>query len=814
MIKQSKAIYIIGSIIIGVVSVVLIFAGLFLSGVIDARSVKLVYTTGSKSAVYDGTEISCDEWELISGTLKKGHTAQVKVVGKRTDAGVSANGLSVTITDLNGADVTSDYTIEVQAGVLQVDPRPIIIQTRGASKKYDGEPLTNDEWELVSLNNILEGDELEVKVIGSQTTVGESENTADVRVLRGDTDVTHNYQITVQAGTLRIKSATEGGGDGPGEGGYGPGEGGGDGPGIKDDDDADLSNRGQSDLNTPVGTIITDKDGTVYLRINSYGVYNGKGFGVATEYDGKLEGNYGLNYLTGIALANSGAQKYRATITPKPSSGFFGYVLPYYLSTDSGCALQESDVYYNGDISKSYSVEFYDYTFTGESTKPSGGLGKYTDAEAAYREFVYTAGGQYLTLPENTLQYINTIISENDWSLKDPTVINKIAYYVQNAATYNLKYDSALDEESDMIVAFLQKYKEGVCRHYAAAATAIYRAMGIPARYTIGYSVDVKANQEENIIVGNGHAWVEVYIAGLGWVHVEVTGGSDPGDSGDPGGSDPGGSGGSGKRITLNFEVKSLDKLYDGEPLLPDGLSSSSNATLKYLKDKGYLLEYTITGSQTEVGKSSAVISNIKITKDGEDCTNLFEIKTTNGTLHVYQYEEIIVMSESATKTYDGTVLRNDAYTYSGFLQEGHELNVTFTSKEYKVGVVANVFNVSISDSEGNDVTVYYKVKKVCGSLTINRRTITVISDSAEQYYDESDPKALTKNEYSLADGSSLATGDVLFMEFSGTQTDIGSSENKFKVKIVNILGKDVTDCYVITKEYGTLTVKPPRSSD
>ena len=45
-----------------------------------------------------------------------------------------------------------------------------------------------------------------------------------------------------------------------------------------------------------------------------------------------------------------------------------------------------------------------------------------------------------------------------------------------------------LDEEANIVTAFLSdRYTEGVCRHYASAATMIFRALKIPARYTIGY---------------------------------------------------------------------------------------------------------------------------------------------------------------------------------------------------------------------------------------------------------------------------------------------------------------------------------------
>ena len=57
MIKRSKLVYILGSIIIGIVAVVFVFAGLVLSGVIDAGSRAIVFVSESKTKVYDGEKL-------------------------------------------------------------------------------------------------------------------------------------------------------------------------------------------------------------------------------------------------------------------------------------------------------------------------------------------------------------------------------------------------------------------------------------------------------------------------------------------------------------------------------------------------------------------------------------------------------------------------------------------------------------------------------------------------------------------------------------------------------------------------------------
>jgi hypothetical protein len=53
----------------------------------------------------------------------------------------------------------------------------------------------------------------------------------------------------------------------------------------------------------------------------------------------------------------------------------------------------------------------------------------------------------------------------------------------------------------------------------------LYRAAGIPARFTTGYMVNVTdTSAYTDVLSRNAHGWVEVYIRGVGWINVEVTG--------------------------------------------------------------------------------------------------------------------------------------------------------------------------------------------------------------------------------------------------------------------------------------------------
>jgi transglutaminase-like putative cysteine protease len=52
----------------------------------------------------------------------------------------------------------------------------------------------------------------------------------------------------------------------------------------------------------------------------------------------------------------------------------------------------------------------------------------------------------------------------------------------------------------------------------------LFRALGIPARYTVGFFAEAKSGESVDVTAQNAHAWVEVYVDNIGWVYVEVTG--------------------------------------------------------------------------------------------------------------------------------------------------------------------------------------------------------------------------------------------------------------------------------------------------
>lgn len=63
--------------------------------------------------------------------------------------------------------------------------------------------------------------------------------------------------------------------------------------------------------------------------------------------------------------------------------------------------------------------------------------------------------------------------------------------------------------------------RSGVCQDFAHLALALCRSLGIPARYVSGYLFDEKRSALRG--AHESHAWVEVYIPGIGWTGFDPT---------------------------------------------------------------------------------------------------------------------------------------------------------------------------------------------------------------------------------------------------------------------------------------------------
>ena len=747
-----------------------------------------VYARNARKA-YDGTPLTCDEfgYTFIGDDVYEFDWLEVtaRTEGSQTDVGEGVNRIvegSVKVT-YDGEDVTENFDVVLLEGRLIVTAGGIIISTPTAHWYYDGKEHSEERFSVLFLDGyeLAEGHYIKAENFASITEVGQVENSATFRVFDAQgQEVTDNYLLEFEFGTLHV-SPYSGGGEGSGGGSL--------------DESGSLGGTGSNgDGSKSALEVMSTYSGSMYVRLRSYGNYLGRGWLASEEYAGSISyggESYGMNYLTGIALANSGRSAERAYINVKSEN----YLLPYYMGLgNAGYVVQSSDVKYIGDTSYIYAVDYIPYDYIAEGAV-YGRLGNYYTQEAAYSQFVY---GNYLTVPTATAQYLNALIAEQGFAATDPEIVAKVADYIKGAAKYNLDYNKAIDESSDAVVSFLRDYKEGVCRHYASAATLMYRALGLPARYVIGYSLETVKGEWVNVTADRAHAWVEVYIKGFGWVTVEVTG---------SGGDD----GNGGNEMPSHITLKPADEIkeYDGTPLVATRLED--NLYINELERAGYSYEVEFGGSQIVIGESASTIERfIMFNPDGEEVTDI-EFELSEGKLTVVNETVITVITYGLKKTYDGTATKfaPDEY-YCPDLPAGYSIELegledvglteagVLTARDFE-----NV-KVIVRDAAGRDVSRFFRAA-FDYEFEISRREITVTSTSETKPYDG---KPLENAGYRIS-GGSLAEGHTAQVTVTGSIKDVGVVANTIsEVRIYDAAGRDVTRNYYVTCVFGTLTIE------
>ena len=205
-IKNTKpGLYISSFLVIASALMMAVMVAMTAFGLLQTRKIKLIVQTETISKVYDGVPLTGENYNLIYGKLALGHTITVLSRTTQADIGQVENRMEFVITDVNGTDVTEGYDIEQRCGTLTVANREVVVRMNSAKKTYDGTPLTETSWKVVSEQTFAPGHTLQVYSSPEITEVGVTPNAAAVRVVdEGGNDVTGQYILTVEDGELEI----------------------------------------------------------------------------------------------------------------------------------------------------------------------------------------------------------------------------------------------------------------------------------------------------------------------------------------------------------------------------------------------------------------------------------------------------------------------------------------------------------------------------------------------------------------------------------------------------------------------------------
>lgn len=200
----------------------------------------------------------------------------------------------------------------------------------------------------------------------------------------------------------------------------------------------------------------------------------------------------------------------------------------YSLYPYGACMTEDYKVHWDGTAE--WEGISYSFSYNAPEEHGQGLKGGYAEQERRYQEYVYDTFCEYPAeqFPELT-EFLENAGFRTDsvyHSLVD------VSAFLKGNAAYNLDVSNTPRGE-DFIEYFLFESREGYCAHYASSAVMILRYLGIPARYATGYSVpsgDFKQNTDGSysavVLDKQAHAWAEIYLDGIGWIPVEMTGGS------------------------------------------------------------------------------------------------------------------------------------------------------------------------------------------------------------------------------------------------------------------------------------------------
>ena len=213
------------------------------------------------------------------------------------------------------------------------------------------------------------------------------------------------------------------------------------------------------------------------------------------------------------------------------------------------------------------------------------------------------------------------------------------------------------------------------------------------------------------------------------------------------------------------------------KPLTFDGVSASGSG--KDVNKNGY----PVTFNDTPIGVN-----------DGLYYVN----ESQTGTLTINP-RAVTLTSETAGKTYDGTALEKPVVTVGGDgFVEGQVKEIKATGSVTNAGSVANTITFTPNKEtfkEGN-----YAITKNEGTLTINKRSVLITSQSATKTYDGS---ALTRPAVTIT-GDGFVPGELAKAEATGSITKVGSTPNAIQYTTTGAFN---AANYSIALSVGTLTV-------
>lgn len=228
--------------------------------------------------------------------------------------------------------------------------------------------------------------------------------------------------------------------------------------------------------------------------------------------------------------------------------------------------------------------------------------------------------------------------------------------------------------------------------------------------------------------------------------------------------------------VTVSVVGSTFEKEYDGTPIT---LDITANGLLTDLGHKLLWNAISVTRpSENQTVRISKDMLNIA-GNDGE-VTQYYNIIVDGGERDVVlkiTSRKITVTSNPLSKTYDGIPLVGTASVTAGSVASGDQLSYTGSASLTNAGSLSYQLGCKIVGADGADITEScYEISYVSGTLTVNKKAITVTSATLSGLVYGQTPSAPTGAGNYGGLSASLASGETLEVSYVFTADAAGQN--------------------------------------
>ena len=748
--------------------------------------VTVTITGLNKTVTYDGEEHSVFGYDATPSNKLYNPKEDMQFEGfdedmtaKGTDAGTHTMGLTADqFHNKDNGNFTNVTFVVEKDGYVKINPRPVTLTSGSAERVYNGEALTN-ETVTVGGDGFAKDEGVTYDFTGSQTDVGESENTFTFEANEGTS--AKNYSFEFKFGTLKVTpftdkvvvTITENSGTATYDGG-----------------DHIVSGYKSMTANNPLYDVEDYVDETPTEAWAAKGTDVGE-YPVGIKADDFKNTNGNFTNVEFVVV--DGALE----ITPAPVT----LQAPIASKTYDGEPLKAEDYGHSYVEGVNFADDFASVILTGSQTLVGSSSSLITEVipkegkKLKNYKFTFIPGTLTVTdgtgddpvKPENvvTKTHLKTDLGYN---LGEP-----VTFTISVKNIYNTPKTITLTEKANV------KFSNG-------ENVIVFK--DVPAGETVTAEATYMITSED-ILEGVFHNTVTADFTGGGsWTAedtvttaeldttLNVTKTSDVPE---------GQKAALGQTITYTIKVQNAGNVPYTNVKVEDPLTklTATIETLAVGETKTFTTEYVVTEADVLEGH---VLNTATATGDEIKDPKSDEPKEPNGgdEVETQTFAPITIKPKDVTATYNGAAITGkDVEITSGKLLEGHKLSAAVIGSGVNAGsyeLTLDPEKIKIVDANNKDVSEMYARTILPGKLIINKRSVLITSQSATKTYDGS---ALTRPAVTIT-GDGFVPGELAKAEATGSITKVGSTPNAIRYTTTGAFN---AANYSIALSVGTLTV-------